>query len=193
MIYLKYMYKILLLSIITNVLYANQDDNVYTWRDSKGNVVFSQTAPIFDQEYEKVGVVHKNQIQQKSPVEQQLASLKQNNLYLGAHNTQQDTQQQNGRNSEVIKVKIISPANGENRFVHNEKLPIILEPALTAEDHPIFIINGIPYPAHFQNGVWKINRPNPGPVTISVRGSTKDHKIITSSDSEFYRRQVLGR
>ena len=55
MIYLKYIYKILLLSIVTNVLYANQDDNVYTWRDSRGNVVFSQTAPMFDQEYEKIG------------------------------------------------------------------------------------------------------------------------------------------
>ncbi|MDE5002974.1 DUF4124 domain-containing protein, partial [Francisella tularensis subsp. holarctica] len=25
------------------------------------------------------------------------------------------------------------------------------------------------------------------------RGRTKDHKIINSDDSEFYRRQVLGR
>ncbi|MDE4974312.1 DUF4124 domain-containing protein, partial [Francisella tularensis subsp. holarctica] len=42
-------------------------------------------------------------------------------------------------------------------------------------------------------GIWKVNRPNPGPLTIAVRGRTKDHKIINSDDSEFYRRQVLGR
>ncbi|XSZ47662.1 hypothetical protein ACP8HZ_04645 [Francisella noatunensis] len=97
--------QILLLRIVANVL-SNQDDNVYTVeRLARGNVVFSQTAPMFDQEYEKIGVIHKNQIQQKSPVEQQLASLKQNNLYLSTHNTQQDNQQQNGKNSEVIKVK----------------------------------------------------------------------------------------
>ncbi|WP_150465327.1 DUF4124 domain-containing protein [Francisella sp. SYW-2] len=192
MIYLKYLYPLILLALTNSILYASEDDFVYTWKAPNGTVVFSQATPVFDQEYEKVGVTHKNQIHQKSPVEQQLASLKQNNLYLNSDDTQTDSQAQTNK-SGTVKVKVISPANGENRFVHNEKLPIVLEPTLTAEDHPIFVVNGIPYPAHFENGVWKINRPNPGPVTISVRGSTKDHKIITSNDSEFFRRQVLGR
>ncbi|QWU99008.1 DUF4124 domain-containing protein [Francisella salimarina] len=192
MIYLKYLYPLILLALTNSILYASEDDFVYTWKAPNGTVVFSQATPVFDQEYEKVGVTHKNQIHQKSPVEQQLASLKQNNLYLNSDHTQTDSQAQTNK-SGTVKVKVISPANGENRFVHNEKLPIVLEPTLTAEDHPIFVVNGIPYPAHFENGVWKINRPNPGPVTISVRGSTKDHKIITSNDSEFFRRQVLGR
>lgn len=77
--------------------------------------------------------------------------------------------------------------------MHNEKLAIILEPTLTADDHPIFIINGIPYHAHFKNGGWKVNRPNPGLVIIAVRGRQKIIKLYNSDNSEFYRRQVLGR
>lgn len=152
--------------------------------------MFSQSAPVFDQEYERVGIHHKNQIEQKSPVEQQLKSIKQNNLYIKDQKPQETKKTQS---NETLNVRIISPANGENRFVHNEKLAIVLDPTLTAEDHPIFLVNGIPYPAHFENGIWKINRPNPGPVSIAVRGSTKDHKIITSDETKFHRRQVLGR
>ncbi|APD50995.1 DUF4124 domain-containing protein [Francisella hispaniensis] len=190
--YPRCLYLLIFIVVAANIAYANEDDNVYTWRATNGTVVFSQTAPIFDQEYQRIGVYHKNQIEQKIPVEQQLASLKHNNLYLDKESTQTTTTEATNQ-LEVVKVKIISPANGESRFVHNEKLTIILEPNLTAEDHPIFIINGIPYPAHFENGVWKVNRPNPGQVTIAVRGRTKDNKIINSDDSEFYRRQVLGR
>ncbi|AEE26882.1 DUF4124 domain-containing protein [Francisella hispaniensis] len=190
--YSRCLYLLIFIVVAANIAYANEDDNVYTWRATNGTVVFSQTAPIFDQEYQRIGVYHKNQIEQKIPVEQQLASLKHNNLYLDKENAQTTTTEATNQ-LEVVKVKIISPANGESRFVHNEKLTIILEPNLTAEDHPIFIINGIPYPAHFENGVWKVNRPNPGQVTIAVRGRTKDNKIINSDDSEFYRRQVLGR
>lgn len=190
--YPRCLYLLIFIVVTANIAYANEDDNVYTWRAANGTVVFSQTAPIFDQEYQRIGVYHKNQIEQKIPVEQQLASLKHNNLYLDKESTQATTTEATNQ-LEIVKVKIISPANGESRFVHNEKLTIILEPNLTAEDHPIFIINGIPYPAHFENGVWKVNRPNPGQVTIAVRGRTKDNKIINSDDSEFYRRQVLGR
>ncbi|MBK2357219.1 DUF4124 domain-containing protein [Francisella hispaniensis] len=190
--YPRCLYLLIFIVVTANIAYANEDDNVYTWRAANGTVVFSQTAPIFDQEYQRIGVYHKNQIEQKIPVEQQLASLKHNNLYLDKESTQATTTEATNQ-LEIVKVKIISPANGESRFVHNEKLTILLEPNLTAEDHPIFIINGIPYPAHFENGVWKVNRPNPGQVTIAVRGRTKDNKIINSDDSEFYRRQVLGR
>lgn len=128
---------------------------------------------LFDQKYQKIGVYHKNHIEQRNPIKQQLAFLKHNNLYLDNENPQATNQ------PEVLKVKIISPTNRESRFVHNEKLAIILEPILTADDHPIFIINGIPYPAHFENGVWKVNRPNPGPVTIAVRGKQKIIKLLT--------------
>jgi len=169
------------------------DDNIYTWRSANGTINFLQSAPIFDEEYERVGVHHNNQIHQKSPVEQQLSSMKQNNTYiLEQSQTEDQTSSQQAGNG-IQKVRIISPAPGQNMFVHNEKLSIILEPTLTAEDHPIFIMNGIPHPAHFENGVWKINRPNPGQAVISVRGRTHDHKTITSSESEFTRRQVLGR
>jgi len=168
------------------------DDNVYTWRSPNGTMVFSQSAPVFDEEYERIGVHHNNQVEQKSPVQEQLSSLKQNKNYIPDQPKANNKKQQQGQNK-VQKVRIISPAPGENRFVHNEKLSIILEPTLTAEDHPIFIMNGIPHPAHYENGVWKINRPNPGPVSISVRGRTHDHKAITSNESDFNRRQVFGR
>lgn len=169
------------------------DDNIYTWRSANGTVNFSQTAPMFDEEYERVGVHHNNQIHQKSPVEQQLSWMKQNNTYIPEQSqTESQTNTQQAGNG-IQKVRIISPAPGQNMFVHNEKLSIILEPTLTAKDHPIFIMNGIPHPAHFENGVWKINRPNPGQAVISVRGRTHDHKTITSGESEFTRRQVLGR
>ena len=104
----------------------------------------------------KLAFIIKNQIEQRNLVEQQLPSLKHNNLYLDNENPQATTTQATNQ-PEVLKVKIISSANRESRFVHNEKLAIILEPTLTADDHPIFIINGILYPAHFENGVWKVN------------------------------------
>lgn len=192
---MKYFKHLLPISIIILLISSGlaADDNIYTWRSANGTINFSQTAPMFDEEYERVGVHHKNQIHQKSPVEQQLSSMKQNNTYIPeqAQTESQKNTQQTGNG--IQKVRIISPASGQNMFVHNEKLSIILEPTLTAEDHPIFIMNGIPHPAHFENGVWKINRPNPGQAVISVRGRTHDHKTITSSESEFTRRQVLGR
>ncbi|AIT09926.1 hypothetical protein LO80_08065 [Candidatus Francisella endociliophora] len=194
---MKYFKNITILTLITmfsSFCYADESDNVYTWRSGNGTVVFSQSTPMFDEEYERIGVHHNNQVHQKSPVEQQLASLKQNNIYI-PDNSQSENQpnQQQEVNRGIQRVEIISPAPGENRFIHNEKLTIILRPALTAEDHPIFIMNGIPHPAHFENGVWKVNRPNPGPVSITVRGRTHDHKTIVSNESEFNRRQVLGR
>lgn len=181
-----------LLTIFIPVCYADSSDNIYTWRSGNGTVTFSQSAPMFDQEYEKVGVHLKNEVHQKSPVEEQLNSIKQNNLHKD-EKTQQDQNTQQQNEDEIVRVKIISPARGENRFIHNEKLSIILEPTLTANDYPIFIMNGIPHPALFQTGAWKINRPNPGPASIIVRGRTHDHKTITSNESEFYRRSVMGR
>ncbi|QIW10758.1 DUF4124 domain-containing protein [Francisella sp. LA112445] len=188
--YYKTFLTLILANLIANICYAN--DSIYIWKAKDGSTVFSQSEPVFEQEYEEVGVHFKNQIHSKSPAEKQLASLKQNNMYI---QEETNTISNNDKKSNgVLNVKIISPANGENRFVHSEKLPIVLEPALTAEDHPIFILNGIPYPAHFENGVWKVNRPNPGPVSISVRGSTKDHQTITSSqDTNFNIKQVFGR
>ncbi|MED7788204.1 DUF4124 domain-containing protein [Francisella sp. 19X1-34] len=188
--YYQFFLTLTLTSLVANFCYAN--DTIYTWKAKDGSTVFSQSAPIFEQEYEEVGVHFKNKIHPKSPAEKQLASLKQNNMYIKEQTT---TSSNNDKKSNsVLNVKIISPANGENRFVHNEKLSIILEPTLTAEDHPIFILNGIPYPAHFENGVWKVNRPNPGPVSIAVKGSTKDHRTISSSQEiNFNRKQVFGR
>lgn len=192
---MEYLKNIIVLSvaIITNaVCFADENDNIYTWRSGNGTVVFSQTAPVFEEEYERVGVHHNNQVHQKSPVEQQLASLKQNNIYIADNSQSGNQSEKQQASNKVQKVQIISPAPGESRFVNNEKLSIILNPTLSAEDHPIFIMNGIPHPAHFENGVWKVNRPNPGPVSITVRGRTHDHKTITSNESDFYRRQVFN-
>ncbi|API87408.1 DUF4124 domain-containing protein [Francisella uliginis] len=176
--------------LIISISYA--DESIYTWKAKDGSTVFSQTAPIFEEEYEEVGVHFKNEVDAKSPAEKQLASLKQNNMYI-QEQTNTISANDNKPNG-VLNVKIISPANGENRFIHNEKLSIVLEPTLTGEDHPIFVLNGIPTPAHFENGVWKVNRPNPGPVSIAVRGSTKDHKTINSTqETNFNRKQVFGR
>ncbi|MDE4940512.1 DUF4124 domain-containing protein, partial [Francisella tularensis subsp. holarctica] len=83
-------------------------------------------------EYKIIGVYNKNQIVQIIPVEQQLTYLKHNDIYLDNENPQATTTQSTNQ-LETVKVKIISPANCESRFVHNEKLSIILEPTLTAE------------------------------------------------------------
>ncbi|MDE4945239.1 DUF4124 domain-containing protein, partial [Francisella tularensis subsp. holarctica] len=40
-------------------------------------------------------------------------------------------------------------------------------------------------PAHFENGIRKLNLPNPGPLTINDTVRTKYHKIINSDDSEY--------
>ncbi|MED7820082.1 MULTISPECIES: DUF4124 domain-containing protein [unclassified Francisella] len=183
---------ILILASLVAVSTSYASSNIYTWKAKDGSTVFSQTAPIFEHEYEEVGVHFKNEVQSKSPAEEQLTSLKQNNLYIKEQ--ENPTSRNDNKPKGTLNVKIISPANGESRFIHNEKLSIVLSPTLTAEDHPIFILNGIPTPAHFENGVWKVNRPNPGPVSIAVRGSTKDHQTITSSqDTSFSRKQVFGR
>lgn len=189
--YLKTISTLILVNLlIISISYA--DESIYTWKAKDGSTVFSQTAPIFEEEYEEVGVHFKNEVDAKSPAEKQLASLKQNNMYI-QEQTNTVSANDNKPNG-ILNVKIISPANGENRFIHNEKLSIVLEPTLTGEDHPIFVLNGIPTPAHFENGVWKVNRPNPGPVSIAVRGSTKDHKTINSTqETNFNRKQVFGR
>lgn len=59
--------------LVINFGYAN---NIYTWKAKDGSTVFSQTAPIFEQEYEEVGVHFKNEVNTKSPAEKQLKSLK---------------------------------------------------------------------------------------------------------------------
>ena len=125
--------------LIISISYA--DESIYTWKAKDGSTVFSQTAPIFEEEYEEVGVHFKNEVDAKSPAEKQLASLKQNNMYI-QEQTNTISANDNKPNG-VLNVKIISPANGENRFIHNEKLSIVLEPTLTGEDHPIFVLNGI--------------------------------------------------
>lgn len=178
---------ILILASLVAVSTSYASSNIYTWKAKDGSTVFSQTAPVFKQEYEEVGVHFKNQVHQESSAEEQLKSLKKNNFYLQEEQVNKSSNN-NKPSNDTLNVKIISPANGENRFIHNEKLSIVLNPTLTAEDHPIFILNGVPTPAHFENGVWKVNRPNPGPVNIYVRGSTKDHKsIVSSQDTNFNR------
>ncbi len=47
--YLKYLYLLIFIGMLTNIAYAYADDNIYTWRAANGKVVFLQTVPIFDQ------------------------------------------------------------------------------------------------------------------------------------------------
>ncbi|MDE4996864.1 DUF4124 domain-containing protein, partial [Francisella tularensis subsp. holarctica] len=79
---------------------------------------------------------------------QKITYIKHNDIYLDNEYPQATTTQATFQ-LETVKVNIISPANGESRFVHNEKRTIILEPTLTAEEHPKVIIHGILNPAHF--------------------------------------------
>ncbi|AXA33535.1 DUF4124 domain-containing protein [Francisella adeliensis] len=176
---------------VTNSLYAL--DSVYSWQDSRGNTVFSQTEPLFDNEFEEIGVHVSQDDHEPSPILEQLNSIKANNLYIKSEETQ-DQPQKSSQSRETINVRVISPAQGDKVFAHGAKLPIILEPTLTAEDHPVFLINDISTRGHYENGVWMVYRPNPGGVSISVRGTTHDHKIInSSSDSQIYIRNVMGR
>ncbi|MDE4988288.1 DUF4124 domain-containing protein, partial [Francisella tularensis subsp. holarctica] len=62
MSYLKSLYLLIFIAALANTAYANEDDNLYTWSATNGTVVFSQTSPIFDQEYQRIGVYHNNQI-----------------------------------------------------------------------------------------------------------------------------------
>lgn len=168
-------------------------DNVYTWQDSRGNTVFSQAEPMFENEFEKVGVDITQDDHEESPILAQLNSMKTNNLYVEQQEAN-DQPERNSQNRETVSVRVISPAQGERMFAHGLKLPIVLEPTLTADDHPVFIINDIAVRGQYENGVWMVYRPNPGGVSISVRGTTHDHKIINSSnESQIYIRSVKGR
>lgn len=171
-------------------------DNVYTWRDTQGRVVFSQTAPIFEEEFEEVGVRRTSgSHSESSPILDQLRTIKESNLYIAEKEHQpasNDTKAHHQR--EILDVKIISPTNGERMFAHGLKLQITLEPRLQAYDNPVFVVNGIATRGHYENGTWFIYRPNPGPIDIAVRGSTHDHKIINSTkDTHITIRNILGR
>jgi hypothetical protein len=168
--------------------------NIYTWQNARGNTVFSQTTPIFEEQFEEVGVRRTSgSHSESSPILDRLKAMKENNLYVD----QEENEPVNAnkpRERETLNVLIISPSNGERMFAHGLKLAITLEPRLTADDHPVFLVNDIPIRGHYENGIWFIYRPNPGPVDISVRGTTRDHKIINSTkDTQIFIRSILGR
>ena len=180
--------------IITLVSTGFAQDNIYTWRAPNGNMVFSQTTPIFEEEFEEIGVrATSRSHSESSPILDQLRAIKENNLYV----TQEEHEPVNADKShqrKTLNVRIISPSSGERMFAHGLKLAITLEPRLTADDHPVFLVNDIPTRGHYENGTWFIYRPNPGPIDIAVRGSTHDHKIINSTDNtQITIRNVLGR
>ena len=179
---------------ITFVSTGFAQDSIYTWRAPDGSVVFSQTAPIFEEEYEEVGVRRTSgSHSESSPILDQLRAMKENNLYI-AHEENEPVNAKNPRERETLNVRIISPSSGERMFAHGLKLAITLEPRLTADDHPVFLVNDIPIRGHYENGTWFIYRPNPGAVDITVRGSTHDHKIINSTnETHITIRSVLGR
>ncbi len=41
MSYLKRLYLLIFIAALANTAYANEDDNIYTWRATNGTVVFS--------------------------------------------------------------------------------------------------------------------------------------------------------
>lgn len=47
--YLKYLYLLIFIGVLTNIAHAYADDNIYTWRAANGTLVFLQTVPIFYQ------------------------------------------------------------------------------------------------------------------------------------------------
>ncbi|BCD89941.1 hypothetical protein fh0823_00800 [Francisella halioticida] len=113
--YLKAIPALILVNLlIISTSYA--DGTIYTWKAKDGSTVFLQTAPIFEQEYEEVGVHFKNEVHEKYPAEKQLASLKQSNLYIQEQIDTASTNHNKSTNG-ALNVKIISPANGENRFI----------------------------------------------------------------------------
>jgi hypothetical protein len=179
------------LIILTSVGYAQ--DNIYTWRSANGNVVFSQIAPIFEKEFKEVGVRRTSQIHsESSPILSQLDTIKKNDLYIKQEESKPKDNKTHQR--KTLNVRIISPTNNDRIFAHGLKLAITLEPRLTADDSPVFLVNDIPTRGHYQNGLWMIYRPNPGPVDITVRGSTHDHKIINSTgNTQITLKSVFGR
>ena len=179
---------------ITLVSTGFAEDNIYTWRDGQGRVVFSQTAPMFEEEFEQVGVRSTSRSHsESSPILDQLRAVKENNLYI-AQEENEPVNAKKPRERETLDVRIVSPSNGERMFAHGLTLTLTLEPRLQAYDHPVFLVNDIPTRGHYENGTWSIYRPNPGPIDLSVRGSTHDHKIINStSDTQITLRNVIGR
>jgi hypothetical protein len=168
------------LIILTATGYAQ--GNIYTWQDARGNTVFSQTTPIFEEEFEEVGVRRTSRSHsESSPILAQLNAIKENNLYIDHEEVKPQDTSKDHHKRETINIRIIYPASGERMFAHDHKLAVTLEPRLMPYDNPIFIVNSIPVPGLYENGIWMIYRPNPGPVDISVRGTTRDHKIINST------------
>ena len=155
------------LIILTSAGYAQ--DNIYTWRSANGSVVFSQTAPIFKEEFKEVGVRRTSQIHsESSPILSQLNAIKKNDVYI----KQEESKPVNNktRHRETLNVRIMSPTNNDRIFAHGLNLAITLEPRLAADNNPVFLVNDVPTRGHYENGTWMIYRPNPGPIAIIVRG-----------------------
>ena len=179
----------LILIIVTSYSIAQADDpTIYSWRAENGNVVFSETKPSGDIDYKVVSVNKPTVIDTKTPqnsadgkhvkIEQSdIEKLENSKL---ANENKQVLDEAQGSTYEVT---ITSPSEDENKFTKEQEIPITTSPSLSADDKPVFMVNGSSVPSKFEDGGWKIPRPNPGENKISVAGTTANGKEIQSSNT----------
>ncbi|MED7788203.1 DUF4124 domain-containing protein [Francisella sp. 19X1-34] len=169
----------------------NGTSQVYSWRSSTGNVVFSETKPSGDVDYKVIEVGKptvinpegKQNIPKAATATTKTVNIDQSDIQKLSGSTLAERNMQtlgNENQNSDLDVKIISPKQDSNIFTKEEHIPIITTPEISQDDKPIFMINGAAIPATFENGQWQIARPTPGQIELSIAGQTSNGMNIRS-------------
>ncbi|QIV94047.1 DUF4124 domain-containing protein [Allofrancisella frigidaquae] len=175
---------------LTNIL-AQAETEVYSWRAENGNLVFSETKPPEDVEYKIINVGSPTVVDTKSPEEpesSEVVKIKQGDIQkLDDSQLAKKNKQALKENQSDLDIQVTSPGNDANIFTKEEYIPIKTTPALTANDKPLFTINGNVIAASFEDETWQIPRPDPGKNELIISGHTADGRNINqASISVFY-------
>lgn len=158
---------------------------VYSWRSENGNVVFSEEKPADNVDYKTINVGKPTVVDTKaSKKSTKDIEIGQSDIEKLANSklAENNKQELDSAQSQILEVTITSPSETENKFSKEEQIPITTDPAITADDHPEFLVNGSKVPGNFQNGSWTIPRPEPGQNKITVAGTTAGGQQIKSTN-----------
>jgi len=188
----------ILLAITISIFATSSLANaIYSWKDKNGTTVFSSTKPTNSKiKYKTMDIGQPTIV--KAPKVNKIEE-QDNSKYakaLSQERSQQTQQQELSKqqaqqrgSSRAVNITITQPSNGEGVFNHAPIIAIKTNPALTAQDKPVFKINGAEMSAKFdeQENSWVIPRPEPGENSVLIAGMTSTgDPIVMVKPSIFY-------
>jgi len=178
---------ILMLAIASPFSVALADDPIiYSWRAENGNMVFSENKPTSDIDYKVVSVGKPTVVDTKTPqksADGKDVKIDQSDIEKLANSKLADENKEVLEKAQsILEVTITSPVedNGSNKFSKEGKIEILTSPKLSADDKPVFKLDGTASPSQYEGGHWIIPRPTPGEKSITISGTTADGKEIKS-------------